>query len=245
MMLGVVAALLGALVAGAFAVQLAQQHRRRRRHHALAWTLALALYALGMVVLAVGLGLGWSPLAFAVYWGAGALLNVALLGVGQLQLLDPDRAALWWTLGGLAAAWTVVALLDNPPDPAAVQVAVGDIPGGEAAFGGGLAWQILTPITTTATLVVVAGSAWSSVRTRRFGLLLIPLGVLVSGSSSAFLRLGATDLVPVVLAVGVAVMYLGFRAAAKAPRPSSRAARRVESPPGDGERDADREPART
>ncbi len=227
MMLGVVVSLLGAVVAAVFATQLGRQYLARRRHHALAWTLSLGLYALGMVVLAIGLGLGWTPVTFAVYWGAGALLNVALLGVGQLHLLDRERAALWWTLGGLATVWTVAALVESPPDPAAVAVPVGDIPAGEEVFGGGLAWQVLTPITMTATLVVVLGSGWSSLRTRRFGLLLIPAGVLVSGSSSAFLRADAVTLVPVVLALGVLLIYLGFRAATKAPRASSRAARQA------------------
>ena len=224
----VATALVGALIAAAFATQLMQQYAARRRHHALAWAVAIGLYALGMVALALGLAAGWSPLAFGVYWLAGALLAVAFLAVGQLQLLDARRAALWWTLGGRAVVWTGSALLLTPSDAAALTAATraGEIPLGADVFGSdGLAYRILTPITMGGTLVVLLGSVWSGVRTRRFGVLLIALGVFVSATSSSFVRAGYDVLVPVVLTLGVAIMYAGFRAAAKRPRPSSRAAR--------------------
>jgi hypothetical protein len=224
----VVTAFVGALIAAAFAAQLMQQYAARRRHHALAWAVAVGLYALGMVALAAGLTLGWSPLAFGVYWLAGALLAVAFLAVGQLHLSDPRRAALWWTLGGLAVVWTGAALLLTPYDGTALASASGqgEIPLGADVFGSdGLAYRILTPITMGGTLVVLLGCLWSGLRTRRFGVLLIALGVFVSATSSAFVRAGYDVLVPIVLTLGIAIMYGGFRAAGKRPRPTSRAAR--------------------
>ena len=224
----VLTAIAGALIAGVFAAQLSRQYVARRRHHALAWTLALGMYALGMVALAVGLGLGWNPVTFGLYWLAGALLAVAFLAVGQLHLLDARRAALWWTLGGLSVVWTGASLLMTPFDSAALAdaTAAGDIPMGTEVFGAdGLAYTILRPITRVGTVIVVAGCLWSGLRTRRFGVLLIACGVLVSATSSAFVRAGQDALVPVVLAAGVAIMYAGFRAAGRPPRPSSAAAR--------------------
>lgn len=218
---GAFIALAGAAVAGAFAVQLTRQYLSRRRGHALAWAGSLGLYAVGMVALAVGLAWAWTPVTFGVYWGAGALLNVALLAVGQLLLLDGDRAPLWWTLGGLAAAWTLAALALSPQDAAALDAAsrAATIPAGEAVFGPqALAWTILRPITLTSFLVVLVGAGWSGARHRRAGVGLIAVGVAVAATSSAFLRAGLELLVPVSLTVGVAVMYAGFRAAAKAPR---------------------------
>lgn len=213
-------AVLGALVAGVFAAELAHQWRTRRRHYALAWALALALYALGMVALAAGFGLGWSPLSFSVYWVTGALLNVPLLAVGQLHLLDGQRAALWWTIAGLAAVWSIAAVALSPVDTAvlASAEAAGGIPPGKEAFAGGLAYQVLRPMTMLGALVVLVGSVYSGLRTRRYGILLIALGVAVSATSSRFLVAGLDHMVAVVLAVGVTIMYGGFRAAAKAPR---------------------------
>lgn len=220
MMLAVVFALGGALVAGVFATELARRWRARRRHHALAWTLALSAYAAGMVALAAGFGLGWSPALFALYWVAGALLSVPLLAVGQLHLLDPARAALWWTIAGLAAVWSVAAVALTPVDAAALAAAdaAGAIPTGREAFAGGLAYQVLRPMTILGSLVVIVGSVYSALSTRRFGILLIALGVAVSATSSRFLVAGLDEMVAVVLALGVAIMYVGFRAAGRSPR---------------------------
>ncbi|MEX0658900.1 MAG: hypothetical protein WD080_07170 [Egibacteraceae bacterium] len=213
-------AVLGALVAGAFSAELARQWRARRRHHALAWSLSLALYAAGMVALAAGFGLGWSPASFAVYWITGALLNVPLLAVGQLHLLDSKRAALWWTIAGLATVWSVAAVALTPVEVGVLAAAdgAGGIPGGQEAFAGGLAYQVLRPMTILGALVVVVGSVYSGLRARRYGILLIALGVAVSATSSRFLAAELDHLVALVLAVGVTVMYAGFRAARRAPR---------------------------
>lgn len=220
MVLAVGFAVLGALVAGVFAAELARQWRARRRHHALAWSLSLALYAVGMVALAAGFGLGWSTASFAVYWISGALLNVPLLAVGQLHLLDSKRAALWWTIAGLAAVWSVAAVALTPVEVGvlAAAEATGTIPGGQEAFAGGLAYQVLRPMTILGSLVVIVGSVYSGVRTRRYGILLIALGVAVSATSSRFLAADLDHLVAVVLAVGVTIMYGGFRAARRKPR---------------------------
>lgn len=218
---------LGAAVAAGFAAHMSRQYARRRRHHALAWTVALGLYAVGMVALALGFVAGWHPLNYGLYWLSGALLSVAFLAVGQLHLLAPGNAALWWTLGGLAVVWTGSALLLTPFDTTALAAAseAGAIPAGREVFAGGLAYTILRPITLAGTLVVLGGCLWSAVRTRRPGLLLIALGVGISATSSVFLRAGLDEFVAVALTAGVAIMYAGFRAASRPPRAGSRAAR--------------------
>lgn len=230
MSLQAVIALAGAVVAGAFATQLARQYAQRRRPHALAWTLALGLYAVGMVALAAGFDLGWSAGWFGLYWLAGALLNVPLLAVGQLHLLDPERAALWWTLGGLATVWAVAAVLMTPAESGGLAAAdaTGGIPLGADVYDEGLAWTVLRPLTMGGALVVLVGSVWSGVASRRAGVLLIALGVALSASSSSFVRAGQDEFVAVVLTLGVAIMYGGFRAASRPARsraPSSAAAR--------------------
>lgn len=221
MLVPTVIALAGAAIAGVFAAQLALQYRARRRHHALAWSLSLGLYTVGMLALAGGFALGWTPVWFGSYWFAGALLNVPLLAVGQLHLLDPPRAALWWTLGGLAAVWSLVAVVMTPVDAGALAAADarGGIPLGADAYGDGLAWTVLRPLTFGGTLVVLAGALWSGIRSRRWGVLLIAVGVAVAANSSTMVRAGLDELVAVVLTVGVAIMYAGFRAAARPPRP--------------------------
>lgn len=207
-------ALVGALVAGAFAWRLRRDFLRRRRHHALAWSMAFDLYALGMVALATGLLLGWSSPVYGTYWFTGALVNVPLLAVGELHLLAPSRVRWWWTLGGGAALWAVVAVAVSRFDAGALAAASagGGIPLGADVLGGEPAYAALQPLTLSGTVIVLVGTVWSAVRRRRPAVLLIALGVVVAASSSAFVRNDVDALVPVALTAGVAIMYTGFRA---------------------------------
>ena len=210
---------LAALVAATFAVQLARQYAARRKPHALAWALALALFGLASTAVTVGVGPGWSPAVFGVYWIAGALLNVPLLAVGQLLLLDPRRAALWWTVGGLAALWSVLFTVMAPFDTAVLAdaTAANQIPLGKEVLGGTTAYALIRPFNLTF-LVVVVGSVWSAVRSRRWGVLLIALGVTIAAAGSSFVRVGNGEWFSILLAAGVTVMYGGFLAAARPPK---------------------------
>jgi hypothetical protein len=217
------APLAATLVAGAFATSLCRQWLARRRDHALAWTLSLLAFAGGAFAIAVGIGLGWNRAAFATYWLLGALLTVPLLAVGQLHLMFPKLSVLWWTVAFLFAAWAVFTLLSSPVDPATLAAANADggIPAGAEVFGEDALTMALLPVANYTAVIVVLGSLWSGLRTRRWGVLLIAVGVLVAGGSFAFVRIGRGELVSVFLALGVTIMYGGFLAAGK---PARRAA---------------------
>lgn len=212
-MAGVVLALVGAAVAATFAARLWRQWLDRRRDHALAWAASLSLYAVGMVALAVGFAAGWGPVAYGTYWLTGALLTVPLLAVGELHLLAPARADVWWAIALAVTSWAVGATVTSSMDPAALAAASGEaIPVGSQVLAGQPAYEALAPLTMGGTVVVLVGTIWSAVRQRRAAVLLIALGVAIAGSSSTFVRAGLDALVPVALTGGVAVMYAGFRA---------------------------------
>ena len=211
-----------AAVALVFAAQLWRQWTARRRPHALAWALALALFGLASASVTVGVTLGWPPVVFGLYWLAGALLNVPLLAVGQLHLLDPRRAVLWWTLAGLVAVWAVLATASASFDPAVLADAGARraIPLGREVLGRQPAYRLVGPLNATF-LVVVAGSVWSAVRYRRWQVLLIALGVSVAAAGSSAVGSGRDFVFSLLLATGVSLMYAGFRAAS-APRSAPR-----------------------
>jgi hypothetical protein len=217
--LSILFALLGGAVAGWFALQLARQYAARRRDHALAWASALGLYAVGMGALAVGFGVGWSPLAYGTYWLTGALLNVPLLAVGQMMLLDPSRSVLYWTLAGIFAVWSIAFTVMAGFDGAVLAAASADrvIPLGKEVLGGTAAYRLVGPFNATF-LIVVLGSVWSAVRSRRWAVLLIALGVTVAAAGSSAVGSGRDFMFSVLLAAGVSIMYVGFRAAGKPPR---------------------------
>lgn len=220
--------LVAAVVGGVLSVRLARHYRSRRRGHALAWSGSLALFATASAAVAVGLAGGWSPAVFVVYWIAGALVTVPLLAVGQLLFMDPARARVYWGLAGLAGLLAVVAVATSPMDAEALAEAGarGRIPTGEAVFGDSLAMALLPPFNYAA-VIVVGGVIWSAARTRRWGLLLIALGVIVAGASFGFVRAGLPAGFSATLASGAVLLYAGFRTAGRPPRAtgSSRSAR--------------------
>ncbi len=200
-----------------FAGQLALQYKARRRPHALAWAMSLALFALAAVAVGIGIGTGWSPAVFRLYWIAGALLNVPLLATGQLLLSDPKRSALWWTVAGVCAAWAVLftVMAGVAPDALAQANQAGAIPLGREAIGGQMAYALVGPFNATF-LVVVVGSLLSAVRLRRPTVGLIALGVCLVAAASSFVSSGQGQAFSVLLTLGVAVMYGGFLATARA-----------------------------
>ncbi|MGA1351983.1 MAG: hypothetical protein ACO31V_02885, partial [Ilumatobacteraceae bacterium] len=81
------------LVAAAFALVVADRwHRRRQAHHG-AWSIAMALFAVGSGALWWATTTGWSSGVFRVFFTAGAVLNVSWLALGSLSLLAGDRVA--------------------------------------------------------------------------------------------------------------------------------------------------------
>lgn len=215
----VVLPMIAAGVAFVFAAQLGRQYLRRRRPHALAWSMALALFGIASAMVSVGVTAGWSPGVFGTYWVAGALLNVPLLAIGQLMLLDPRRTVLYWTLAGLFAVWAVVFTLMANFDAAVLARATANhtIPLGKEVIDESMAYVLVGPFNATS-LIVVIGSIWSAVRSRRWGVLLIALGIVVVAAGSSAVGAGRDFLFSVLLAGGVSIMYAGFRAASKPPR---------------------------
>lgn len=210
--MSVALSVVAAVVAGLLSARLGRRYLARRRSHALAWAGSLALFAVASAAVAVGVAQGWSPAVFVVYWLAGALVTVPLLATGQLMFIDPHRTWLYWALAALAALLAVVAVATSPMDTEALAEAGARIPTGAAVFGDSLAMALLPPFNYTAAIVVV-GVVWSAVRTRRWGLLFIALGVLVAGASFAFVRAGLPAGFSTTLASGAVLMYVGFRAA--------------------------------
>lgn len=221
MLVVVVLPLVAAAVAFVFAGQLLRQFAARRRSHALAWGIALALFGVASAMVSIGVGAGWSRPVFGVYWVAGALLNVPLLAVGQLMLLDPRRSVLYWTLAGVCAVWAVAFTVMAGMDAGVLREASAQssIPLGREVLGGTTAYRLVGPFNATF-LIVVVGSVWSAVRSRRWSVLLIAVGISVAAGGSSAVGAGRDFLFSVLLAAGVTIMYAGFRAASRPGHPT-------------------------
>jgi hypothetical protein len=207
-----------AAASAAFAAAVLRQYAARRRPHQLAWGVALAMFAVASLALAVGVTAGWTPLSFKVYYLFGAILNVPWLALGTVRLLA-GRATGRAYLAGLAvfsaASVVLVALATVTPADLA-----GRLPEGKEFLPGPVrALAVLG--NTVGTLVVVGGAVASGLALRgrrdqrpRFeGNLLIALGVLLAASGGVFAFLASSDKLALGLALGATVMYLGFRRA--------------------------------
>lgn len=214
--------LVAAGVAFVFAVALMLRQRARRRAHEILWVIALLMYAVASLALALGVVNGWSEVEFEVYWGLGAVLNVPFLAAGELTLLFRRPWVRWACIFVLvfACAYTV-SVLQN----ATMSEALGEeLPSGKDVFGDGTpAHRLPQLFSYPAYFILLGGALWSAWRMRgrpelrpRFaGTLLIALGATVVAAGSGFAAAGVLAGFSATLTAGICLMYLGFIRASK------------------------------
>ncbi len=204
------------LIAVAFTLSTLDRWLRRQRPQELAWTVSLALFALGSGALWWGFARGWSGASFRVFYLCGAILNVPWLALGSIHLVSPRWGAIihrWlvW-LSGLATGVMFVA-------PMKGAVPTRELPVGKVLFG---AWpRVLAAVGSgVAALVILGVAVVTTARLARrragpghrvIGNLLIAFGTLVLSASGTIAgRLGESRAFVVTLLVGTVVLFAGF-----------------------------------
>jgi hypothetical protein len=221
-------------VATLFAQATLVRYTRSRRPHELAWTIALAMFALASAALAVGATTGWDNGTFRAFYLLGAILNVPWLALGTVFLLAGATAGrrTQWVLvfvSGLAAGVVLTAPMDLVSGGTAIPVGkdvFGVFPRVLAAVGSGVG-----------AAVILGGALWSAAQFLRRrdepGMArraaangLIALGTLVLSSGGLTQGVvGHDEAFTLSLAAGISVIYAGFLVAVSSP--SSRSARRT------------------
>lgn len=225
-----VLALIAAALATGFSLDLWRSQVRRPRFHALAWASAMTMYAVATWTLAWGLIAGWSDSGFRLFYYLGAIVNIPVLALGSIALVRGERAARRFLVGLIAffalAAWsTMVAPTIGVID----QIGV---PEGSAVFQRGMIDDpAVPPIPSPRTFaaiagglgtIVVVGLAASSVWRRRQdpnavgGNVLIILGTLAPAFGGSLTALGEGSAFALSLLVGAALLWAGYRVAARA-----------------------------
>jgi hypothetical protein len=224
------------LVAIGFAFCTFDRWLRRRRPHDMAWSVSLALFALGAGALWWAAVRGWSLATFRVFYLAGAVLNVPWLALGTVYLLAGravgDRVRSWLVLlSGLSTGVVLFA-------PTRIGVSEKELPTGKDVFG--VAPRVLAAVGSgVAALVIVSGALWSAYRLARrrepalpgvrrsgsspgqlvVGNLLIAAGTIVLSASGTLAgRFGKNTAFSVTLLVGIVVLFSGFLVASTTPR---------------------------
>jgi hypothetical protein len=219
------------LVAVGFAFSTLDRWSRRRRPHDMAWSVSLALFALGAGALWWAEVVGWSLATFRIFYLSGAVLTVPWLALGTVYLLGGqvigDRVR-WWLvlLSGFSAGVVLFA-------PTRTSVSGTDLPTGKDVFG--VAPRVLAAVGSgVAALVIVVGALWSVYRLARrrepaltgvrrntsssvrlvVGNLLIATGTIVLSASGTLAgRLGKDTAFSLTLLIGISVLFAGFMVA--------------------------------
>lgn len=180
----------------------------------------MALFVVGALALAWGSQLGWSSMAFRLFYAAGAVTNVPFLAAGQLYLLVRKRTA--DIVFGIVTVLCSLAFGVVLSDPFTDSLPVDRLPKGDEVFR--LAPRIFAGVGSGGAAIVLAvGTIIGIVRIVRArtviphagrriaGLALITLGTFVSGASGLLNSvLGAMSAFSVTLTVGVIILFAGF-----------------------------------
>ena len=204
------------LVSLAFAFSTFERWLARRRRHELAWSVSLAMFAVGAGALWWGASAGWDPISFRIFYLFGAVLNVPFLALGTLYLLgDERRVDRWAAVVALAAAFAAGVVLSSPLTG---EISADALPRGSEVFEP--LPRILAAVASgLGATVVLAGAVWSAFK-RRLVLanLVIALGVLtLSGSGLLNSVMDEMDGFAVSLAAGIVILFTGFLLATPAP----------------------------
>ena len=215
------------LVALAFAMSTFDRWLVRRRPHELAWSAALAMFAVASGALAAGAALGWQGLTFRLFYLFGAILNVPFLALGTVYLLGGRRRGNVWAsavalFGAFATGVLAVAPFTAPlprEELARGSEVFGPLPRVLAASASGLG-----------AVVLVAGAVWSAARVRTARVVvanaLIAVGTLVTGASGLFNAvLDEMTAFAATLVAGISVIFAGFLVATGARGPAPPATR--------------------
>ncbi len=217
------------LVALAFALSTLDRWLRRSRLHELAWTVSLAMFAVGALSLWWAESHGWGTATFRLFFLTGAVLNVPWLALGTVYLLGGpawgNRVRTWLiALSGVATGVVLTA-------PTRAAVSGRDLPQGSEIFG--VAPRVFAAVGSgVSALVIIVGALWSAWRVMRgrppviatgarrtvsqpkrlaLGNVLIAVGtVVLSASGTVAGRLGKDRAFAVTLLVGVCILFAGF-----------------------------------
>ena len=213
----------------AFAVSVLLQYRARRRPYQLAWGVSLAMFAAASLTLTIGVAGHWTPVVFESYYLFGAILTAPWLALGTMFLLAKRPAALAY-LVALGAFSVLAAVLLFGAHVSAADVGRAEVPEGRTFLP--VAVRVLAVLGNVAGTVIVVGGALGSglalrrdarLRSRFQGNLLIAAGVLLAAGGGAFAFAGRSGGLALALALGAAVMYLGFRRASAPVAPAGAA----------------------
>ena len=222
--------LVATVISAIFAATLWRQYRRKSRAYLLAWSIALAVYAVAALTEVIGAAGGWSPMLYRIYYFFGGITVVGVLALGTIYLLAPrfGRAALGLLvllaaigLVGIVGANLQTGLLETHQVPSADAIRL------EHGAFNVIAILMAAVLNSVGSVILIGGALWSAYGAWRRGgapsrlvanILIAAGAFVVAGASTLFRVFHVYELFYIGQAIGVLVMFGGFLAAQRAPR---------------------------
>ncbi len=211
-----------------FLVLVLRQYLERRKMHQLMWTIAVALWTIGVAAELAATLSGWSGFTYRSYYATGALLIPAWLGMGTLYLVTPRKWAdrILWVLVALSVIG-VVLIAVWPIAPAALQSTSGEfVPLKVFPF---FPIQLLLIILNTfGALAFILGALWSTVHFMRMQSMgeralatgLIAIGGLIAAAAHSLGVLSGIEMFRVSELVALLFIFVGFVLSTPSTRPA-------------------------
>src|SRR5512142_3043973 len=225
---------MNALISGAdvilsivFTLLVLRQYVERRKMHQLMWTIAIAVWTIGVAAeLVATLSGAWSSLTYRAYYATGALLIPAWLGMGTLYLVMKKR----WAdliLAVLVALSIIGILLIAfwPIASAQLQTTEGQfVP--LKVFPFFPVQLILIVLNTFGAVAFIAGALWSAYRfmrmqsmgERALATALIAVGGLIAAGAHSLGALGGIELFRISELLALIFIFAGFLLSSPAPK---------------------------
>jgi hypothetical protein len=211
-----VLALLAALAATSFAVDLWLDYRKRPRPHIAAYGTGMSMFAIATWAFYLGLSFGWTGPLYRTFFLFGAILNIPFLALGSMFVVVGKRSghAMAIALGALTAISTTL----TTTVPFANPLPDSGVPHDVFASGfGPRLFAIIGGATGSTILIILALVSvfrfWRKNRRIVWGNLLIVAGTFAAASGGTGLALGEGSAFAISLLVAVTLIWAGYRVA--------------------------------
>lgn len=209
-------AILAAVAATLFSLDLWNDYRRRPRPHVAAYATGISMFAVATWALFVGMTFGWTGATYRTFYLFGAILNIPILALGSMFLVVGKKSGHGMTIaiGALAATSTTLTLtipFENPLPRSGVPehiFGLGFTPRLFAIIGGAAGSTILVALALTSLI-----RFWKRQRAIVWGNGLILGGVIAAAWGGTGLALGAGGGFALSLLLAVGLIWAGYRVA--------------------------------
>ena len=217
-----VVAIVAAIIATGFAIDLIRDYAQKARPHTAAYAAGITMFAIATWALAAGLTFGWQGWSYRTFFLLGAILNIPTLAVGSFFLVVGRRAGnisllMAGAIAAISTTLTTTVSFARPlpeggiPHDIFPPISEGFGPRLLAAIAGGLAASALILLGLISLI-----RFWRKNRRLVWGNALIIAGTLAASWGGSGLAIGEGAAFAISLLLAASLIWAGYRTASGA-----------------------------